>query len=79
MKITDNDLLTIETKLNILTVQSKFWGIVYAVDKPNNTMWLINRQTGAQVEIDGKNVCKLAEEMNSVAELYLGDGLRKGA
>jgi hypothetical protein len=43
-------------------------------------MWVINRQTGAQIEIDGGNVYSFADEIMSVAEVYLtGNGLRKGA
>lgn len=80
MKISHNDLLTLEQSRHILTVQSDFPEIAYAIDRPNNTLWFINRQTGAQVEIDGANVYKLADELMSVAEIYLqGQGLRKGA
>lgn len=70
MKISHNDLLTLEDR-GLLIIQSDFPEIAYAVDKRNNAMWLINRQTGAQVEIDNANVYKLADELMSVAEIYL--------
>jgi frataxin-like iron-binding protein CyaY len=80
MKITDNALLTAETQLNVISVQSNFPEIVYVIDKANKEMWVVNRQTGAQLEIKKENVCKFVNELMSVAEVYLGqEGLRKGA
>jgi hypothetical protein len=78
MKISHNDLQHIEEEHHVITIQSDFPEIVYVIDRRNNEMWLINRQTGAQLEIDGGNVYKLTDEMQSVAEVYLqGQGLRK--
>lgn len=80
MKISHSDLLTIEQSEHILTVQSDFPEIAYAIDRRNGVMWVINRQTGAQMEIAQENVYKFADELMSVAEVYLqGQGLRKGA
>ena len=69
MKISHNDLLTLEESRGLIIVQSDFNEIAYAVDKYDKVMWLINRQTGAQVEMDGTNVHKLADELMSVAEV----------
>ena len=71
MKISHNDLLTIEKKRHIITIQSDYPEIVYAIDRRNKVMWVINRQTGAQLEIDGDNVYKFADEMMSVADIFL--------
>lgn len=38
MKISHNDLLTLEQSRHILTVQSDFPEMVYAIDRPNNTL-----------------------------------------
>lgn len=71
MKITHNDLLYIEDKRKVITIQSEFPEIAYAVDKKNNVIWMINRQTGAQIEMAAENVYKLAFEMMDVTDLYL--------
>jgi hypothetical protein len=80
MKISHNDLMTIEEQRHIITVQSDYPEIAYAIDRHNNTLWIINRQTGAQLEVSGENVYKFADEMLSVAELHLGvKGLHKAS
>jgi frataxin-like iron-binding protein CyaY len=80
VKISHNALLTAETQLNVISIQSNFPEIVYVIDKANKEMWVVNRQTGAQLEIRKENVYKFADELMSVAEVYLGqEGLRKGA
>ena len=79
MKISHNDLLTLEESRHIITVQSDFNEIAYAIDRPNGAVWLINRQTGAQVEMDAENVHKLADELMSVAEIFLGQGQWKAS
>lgn len=80
MKISHTDLMTLEEQRHIITVQSDFPEIAYAIDRRNNAMWIINRQTGAQLEISGENVYKFADEMMSVAEVHLGERkMRKGA
>ena len=81
MKISHNDLLTLEESRGLIIVQSDFSEIAYAVDKYDKVMWLINRQTGAQLEISAENAHKLADEIMSVAEIFLRQtGLwKKGA
>ena len=71
MKIQDIELTRIEQEKGVLIVQSDFREIAYAIDKRRGVMWVINRQTGAQLEIDGDNVYKFADEMMSVADVYL--------
>lgn len=80
MKISHTDLMKIEEQHHVITIQSDFQEIAYAVDRRNDAMWIINRQTGAQLEISGENVYKFADEMMSVAEVHLGERkMRKGA
>jgi len=71
MKIQDIELTRIEQEKGVLIIQSDFHEIAYAIDKRRGVMWVINRQTGAQLEIDGDNVYKFADEMMSVADVYL--------
>ena len=76
MKISHNDLLRAEEHRHIITIQSSFPEIAYAIEK--DSLWIINRQTGAQLEVSAENVCKFAEEIMSVAEGYMGQtGLHK--
>ena len=78
MYISHDDLMRIEEQRHVLTVQSDFPEIAYAIDRPNNVIWVINRQTGAQMEISQENVYAFADELMSVAELHLGQtGLKK--
>jgi len=70
-------LTKIEYQKGVLIVQSEAPEIVYAIDPKNDALWVINKDTGAQLEIDGDNVYKFADEMMSVADLYLR--MRKGA
>lgn len=78
MKISHTDLMKIEEQHHVITIQSDFQEIAYAVDRRNGVMWIINRQTGAQLEIAGENVYKFADELMSVADIFL-KGLEKGA
>jgi len=71
MKIQDIELTRIEQEKGVLIIQSDFREIAYAIDKRRGVMWVINRQTGAQLEIDGDNVYKFADEMMSVADIFL--------
>ena len=71
MYIPQEQLLAIEQKRNIITVQSDFPEIIYGIDRMNGEMWIINRQTGAQMEIAAENAHKLADEIMSVTEVYL--------
>jgi hypothetical protein len=71
MYIPQEQLLAIEQKHNVITVQSDFPEIIYGIDRMNGEMWIINRQTGAQMEIAAENAHKLADEIMSVAEVYL--------
>ena len=71
MKISHNDLLTIEKKRHIITIQSDYPEIVYAIDRRNKVMWVINRQTGAQLEIAAENVYRFADELMSVADVHM--------
>ena len=77
MVIQDIELTRIEQEKGVLIIQSDFHEIAYAIDKRRGVMWVINRQTGAQLEIAGENVYKFADEMMSVADVYLR--IRKGA
>ncbi|MEN6312763.1 MAG: hypothetical protein ABFD25_00790 [Clostridiaceae bacterium] len=69
MKISDEMLLTIERSRKVLTVQSDFPDIVYAVG--HGEVWIINKQTGAQLEISAENVYAFTDELISVAEVHL--------
>jgi hypothetical protein len=43
-------------------------------------LWIINRQTGAELQIAAENVYAFADELMSVAEVHIGEHeLRKGA
>jgi len=76
MKISHNDLLRAEERRHIITIQSDFPEIAYAIEK--DSLWIINRQTGAQLEVSRENVYKFADEIMSVAEVYMGQtGLHK--
>jgi len=78
MKINLSDLQRIEEEHNVITIQSDYPEIAYAVDKPNGVIWLINRQTGAQLEVSAENVYAFADELMSVAEVHMGQtGLHK--
>lgn len=80
MKISQNDLLALEEKRKLPVVQSDFPEIAWVPDRSNDVLWLINRQTGAQVEIAAENVYKFMDEGMSVAEIFLGiQPVRKGA
>lgn len=80
MVIEDIELTRIEREKGVLIVQSDFREIVYAIDKRRGVMWVINRQTGAQVEIAAENVYKFADEMMSVADVYMRrNGLHKAS
>ena len=71
MKISDIQLTLIEQRTGALIVQSDYPEIAYAIDRRNNVMWVINRRTGAQLEIAAENVHKFADEMMSVTDIYL--------
>lgn len=71
MKITNVQLTRLEAEKGIICVQSSFTDTVYAIDRRNSAMWLIDRRTGAQIEIDGANAHAFADEQKSVADLYL--------
>lgn len=71
MKITDMMLTEIEQSKKVIIVQSEFPDTVYAIDRRNDTMWIIDRRTGAQFQIAGENTYKFADEMMSVADLYM--------
>lgn len=80
MKISHTDLMKIEEQHHVITIQSDYPEIVYAVDRRNDAMWIINRQTGAQLEISGENVYKFADELMSVADVYMRrNGLHKAS
>lgn len=66
-----------ESRLTILsqkyiTVNSDYDNIVYAIDRSNKTMWVLDRLTGQSIEVDAENTYKFADEMMSVAEIFLG-------
>ena len=71
MKITSEALTKLETERNLLTVQSHFDEIAYVVDRRNKAMWVVNRQTGAQLEVSAENVHMFADEVMSVADVHL--------
>lgn len=71
MKITDMKLTEIEQKRNVLLIQSTYPDIAYAIDRFNKVMWVINRRTGEQMEIDVENVYAFAFEMMDIADLFL--------
>jgi hypothetical protein len=75
MRISENDLLALEGK-GIIVIQSDFKYMVYAIDSKHKVLWLMNRKTGAQIEIAKENVFKFADELLNVAEVYFG---KKGA
>jgi hypothetical protein len=64
-------LTEIEQSKKVLIVESEFEGIVYAVDRRNDTLWIIDRKAGTQLQIAGDNAYKFADEMLSVADIYL--------
>jgi hypothetical protein len=70
MKITDLQLTQIEQK-GILPIQSSLRDTVYAIDKRNGVLWLIDRRTGAQIGIAVENVHALADELISVVEVHM--------
>jgi len=76
MKIQDIELTRIEQEKGVLIVQSDFREIAYAIDKRRGVMWIINRQTGAQLEIAAENVYRFADELMSVADVHMR--MRKG-
>ena len=79
MKLSHNDLLTIEERHNVITIQSDYPEIAYAIG--HGSMWIINRRTGQELEIAAENIHPFADEMLSVADLYLPQNKmwRKGA
>jgi hypothetical protein len=64
-------LTKIEYQKGVLIVQSEAPEIVYVIDPKNDVLWVINKDTGAQLEIAAENVYKFADEMMSVADIYL--------
>jgi len=71
MRITESMLTKIEYQKGVLIVQSEAPEIVYAIDPKNDVLWVINKDTGAQLEISAENVYKFTDEMMSVADIYL--------
>ena len=71
MRITESMLTKIEYQKGVLIVQSEAPEIVYAIDPKNDVLWVINKDTGAQLEIVAENVYKFADELMSVADIYL--------
>jgi hypothetical protein len=71
MKITDMMLTQIEEQKKVLLIQSSFPDLVYAVDKKNKGLWLLNRRTGAEIEIDVANVYKFAFELMDVVDIHI--------
>jgi hypothetical protein len=77
MYIPQEQILAIEQRHNVIAVQSDFPEIIYAVG--HGALWIINRQTGAELQIAAENVHAFADELMSMAEVHLGEqGLRKG-
>jgi len=74
MKISNESLIHIEESNNVITVQSDFPEIVYAIG--HGAIWIINRQTGQELQIAQENVYAFADELMSVAEVHLR-GLHK--
>jgi hypothetical protein len=72
MYIPQETLLSLEQRRNILTVQSDAPELIYAIDKRHGAMWILNRQTGAELQIAAENVHAFADELMSMAELHLG-------
>jgi hypothetical protein len=70
LKITECNLVTLEEK-GVLPVASTFTDMVYAVDKQNGVIWLVDRRTGAQIEIAAENVAMFANELMDVADIYV--------
>lgn len=80
MLITESMLTKIEYQKGVLIVQSEAPEIVYAIDPKNDALWVINKDTGAQLEIAAENVYKFADEMMSVADVYMRrNGLHKAS
>lgn len=81
MKISQTDLTLIEERHHIPVIQSDYPEIAYAADKKRSTIWLIDRLTGAQIEISAENVYPFAYELMDVADLYISQRnlFRKGA
>jgi len=71
MRITESMLTKIEYQKGVLIVQSEAPEIVYAIDPKNDVLWVINKDTGAQLEIAAENAYKFADEIMSVADIYL--------
>lgn len=72
MKITPEQLTKLELDKNVTITQSDFDTIAYATSRSKGVIWMIDRQSGAQVEIAKENVQKLAYELMDVAHVHLG-------
>jgi len=81
LKLRDQDLTDIEAKQNTIIVQSDINRYAYSINKISNTLTLIDRKTGKQVDIKAREIYKygeIADELIEVAELYMGQtGLHK--
>jgi hypothetical protein len=70
MKISHTQLTTLDLR-GIKTVQSSFNNIAYAIDKRNGSMWIIDRNTGAQIEVSQENIHAWAMEIMDIADIFL--------
>lgn len=70
MKITDKHLTTLDAR-GLKTVSSDYKNIAYAVDRWNKEIWIIDRLTGAQLEISHENLYAFAHELMDIADLHL--------
>lgn len=72
MKISHTALMRIEEERKVLMVQSEsFPEIVYAADRNNNVVWVINRRTGKELEIAVENVDAFIDELVEVVDVHL--------
>ena len=69
-KVTDYDLTMLETQKNALIVQSDFANIAFAIKKRLG-IWIIDKDTGAELPISKENALAFADELATVAHLYL--------
>lgn len=70
MKIPEKALTELDQR-GLLTVQSNFTSIAYAVDRFNREIYVIDRTTGAQLEISHENLYAFAHELMDIADLHL--------
>lgn len=70
-KIDEIRLTRLEQQKSVVVVESGFKDIVYAVDRKNQAMYVINKKTGHELEISAENVYAFCHELMDINNIYI--------